>query len=152
MAELPAKPAAEQPHDTSAPGQPHESNLAGRRHDTSATAQPHDTRAAGIASTVPSAIRGDVIRRVPPDISPSVQQSIRGTIKLNVRVHVDSLGNVTRTDLVSAGRSKYFARRVLEAAQQWKFVPSNQSGVRIRMLRFDLTREGTIAYAQTTTQ
>ncbi len=152
MAELPAKPAAEQPHDTSAPGQPHESNLGGQRHDTSATGQPHETSAAGIASTVPSAIRGDVIRRVPPDLSPSVQRSIRGTIKLSVRVHVDSLGNVTRADLVSAGRSKYFARRVLEAAHQWKFVPTNQSGVRIRMLRFDLTREGTIAYAQTTTQ
>jgi len=124
MAELPAKPAAGLPPETSA---------------------------AARASNIPSAIPGDVIRQVPPNISPSAQRTIHGTIKLTVRVHVDRSGNVTHADLVSAGPSQYFARRVLEAAQQWKFVPSNQPSERIWMLRFNLTREGTSAHAQTTT-
>jgi TonB family protein len=116
-----------------------------------AAGPPPETSAAAMASTIPSAIQGDVIRQVPPNIPPSAQRTIRGTIKLTVRVHVDRSGNVTRTDLVSAGPSQYFARRVLEAAQQWKFVPSNQPSERMWMLRFNLTREGTSAHPQPTT-
>jgi TonB family protein len=93
----------------------------------------------------------DVVRQVPPKISSSAQRTIRGKIKLRVRVHVDPSGNVTRADVVSAGPSKYFARLVMEAARQWKFIPSPQSGERRWMLHFDLTRRGTTAHAQPAT-
>jgi len=92
--------------------------------------------------------QGDVVRQVPPKISASAQRTIRGKIKLRVRVHVDSAGNVTRTDLVSAGPSKYFARLVLDAARQWKFAPSPQERERRYMLHFDLTRHGSSAQAE----
>ncbi|MBV8478342.1 MAG: energy transducer TonB, partial [Acidobacteria bacterium] len=87
-------------------------------------------------------------QQVPPKISPSAQHTIRGKIKLRVRVDVDGAGNVIHADLVSAGPSKYFARLVMEAAQQWKFVPSPQAGERRWMLHFDLTRKETVVYAQ----
>lgn len=92
--------------------------------------------------------QNDVVRQVLPQISSSAQKTIRGKIKLRVRVYVDRSGNVTRADLVSAGPSQYFARLIMEAARQWKFVPSSQQGERRWMLHFDLTRRGTNAYAQ----
>lgn len=103
-------------------------------------AAPNNTRA--------SASSGEVVQQVPPKISPSAQHTIRGKIKLRVRVDVDGAGNVIHADLVSAGPSKYFARLVMEAAQQWKFVPSPQPGERRWMLHFDLTRKETVVYAQ----
>ncbi len=100
------------------------------------------------AQTGARAGQAGVLRQVAPKISSSAQRTIRGKIKLRVRVHVDTAGNVTRADLVSAGPSQYFARLVMEAARQWKFVPNPQPGERRWMLHFDLTRRGTTAYAQ----
>lgn len=94
--------------------------------------------------------QADVVRQVPPKFAPSAQRTIRGKIKLRVRVHVDPAGNVTRADLVSAGPSKYFARLVMDAARQWKFVPTTGSGERRWMLYFELTRKGNTAQAQPT--
>ena len=94
--------------------------------------------------------RGDVVREVSPKISPSAQRTIRGRIRLRARAHVDRSGNVTRADLVSAGPSTYFARLVMDAAREWKFVPSAQPGERQYMLHFDLTRKGNSAFAEPT--
>ena len=102
----------------------------------------------GAATT--SSRQGDVVRQVPPKISASAQRTIRGRIRLRVRAHVDRSGNVTRTDLVSAGPSKYFSRLVMDAAREWRFVPSAQGGERRYMLHFDLTRQGNSAYAEAT--
>jgi TonB family protein len=96
----------------------------------------------------PAPSQGDVVRQVPPKISASAQRTIRGKIRLRVRVHVDSAGSVTRTDLVSAGPSKYFAMLVVDAARQWKFAPSPQERERRYMLHFDLTRRGSSAQAE----
>jgi TonB family protein len=100
------------------------------------------------ASLGASAGQGDVVRQVPPKISPSAQRTIQGRIKIRVRVHVDRAGDVTRTDLVSAGPSRYFAHAVVDAAKQWKFVPASQSGERRWMLQFELTRSGNSAHVQ----
>jgi TonB family protein len=102
------------------------------------------------AAPTTGSAQGDVARQVPPKISPSAQRTIRGRIKLRVRAHVDPSGNVTRADLVSAGPSQYFARLVMDAARQWRFVPSGQAGERRYMLHFDLTRKGNSAYAEAT--
>jgi TonB family protein len=102
----------------------------------------------GVSSN--SAGSADVVLQVPPKISPSAQRTIRGRIRLRVRAHVDQAGNVTRADLVSAGPSKYFARAVMDAAREWKFVPSSQPGERRYLLHFDLTRRGNSARAEAT--
>jgi eukaryotic-like serine/threonine-protein kinase len=120
MGEVPAKPAAGQPGDNNA------------------------------EATASSPGHGDVVRQLAPKISPSAQRTIRGRIRLRVRAHVDPSGNVTRADLVSAGPSQYFARLVMDAAREWKFVPSSQRGERRYMLHFDLTRKGNSARAELT--
>jgi TonB family protein len=107
-------------------------------------AQPSSNPTARAASSG----QGDVVREVQPKISPSAQRTIRGTIRLRVRAHVDPAGNVSRADLVSAGPSKYFARLVMEAAREWKFVPSSQPGERRYMMHFDLARRGNSAHAE----
>jgi TonB family protein len=94
----------------------------------------------------------DVLHQALPNISPSALRTIRGKIKLRVRVHVNQTGNVTRADMVSAGPSKYFARLAMEAAHDWKFAPSTQSGERRWMLHFDLTRQGTTPSAEPLTR
>jgi TonB family protein len=91
--------------------------------------------------------QGEILRQVPPKISPGAQKTIRGKIKIRVRVHVNTSGDVTRADLVTAGPSRYFARVVGDAAKQWKFAPSS-SAERRWMLQFDLTRGGTVVHPQ----
>ena len=54
-------------------------------------------------------------------MSPGAQRTIQGKIRIQVEVSVDEKGNVTSARLKSAGPSRYFAERSLEAAKGWKF-------------------------------
>jgi TonB family protein len=85
--------------------------------------------------------RDEVLQTVLPEPSASARQSIQGTIKVGVRVQVDSTGAVTGATLGPAGSSKYFAAHALQAARQWKFAPSNQKS-RQWMLRFEFRKSG----------
>jgi hypothetical protein len=51
------------------------------------------------------------------------------------------------SELDSPGPSKYFARLAAEAAQRWKFAPSNRDADRGFILRFDFTNTDTTAWA-----
>lgn len=64
---------------------------------------------------------GEVVRQVIPDIPRSAQNTIRGTIKVVVRVQVDASGKVTAATLKSPGSSRYFANQALKAAERWVF-------------------------------
>jgi len=64
---------------------------------------------------------GAVVRRALPDIARSAQNTIRGTIKVAVRVKVDPSGKVTSTTLKARGPSRYFANQALKAAEHWEF-------------------------------
>ncbi|HEY4841720.1 MAG TPA: TonB family protein [Terriglobales bacterium] len=82
-----------------------------------------------------------IVHRVMPEISPSARSTIRGTIKIGVRVDVDAAGNVTSARIASGGGSKYFSRVALEAAREWKFSPSpDAAGARAWKLQFTLSR------------
>jgi TonB family protein len=65
-----------------------------------------------------------VVNRVLPEPSRSALNTIHGTIKIRVKVDVDSSGNVTHAGFVTSGPSQYFARLAMQAAQQWKFAPA----------------------------
>ena len=69
-----------------------------------------------------------VVHQVMPDIPQNAQNTITGTIKINVRVEVDSSGKVTSAKFVTRGPSEYFAERVLTAAQGWEFSPAEVAG------------------------
>ncbi len=98
---------------------------------------------------------GAVVRQVMPDIPQSAEHTIRGTIKIVAQVEVDTSGRVTSAKLKSAGPSRYFAERVLKAAQQWGFAPpevNGQPATSAWLLTFRLRRGGTQASAQRLTR
>ncbi|MGB0065452.1 MAG: TonB family protein [Terracidiphilus sp.] len=104
---------------------------AGSHHKTPAPSQrsfssaPAVTRPAAPPSAPPAPIvKGEVASRAMPDIPAKVASTIRGHIKVAIRVQVDAQGNVTQASVDSAGPSRYFADRALDAAQKWKFTPA----------------------------
>jgi TonB family protein len=84
-----------------------------------------------------------------PAVSKSARETIHGTIKVRVKVSVDSSGNVQNASFVTPGPSKYFARQAMEAAQQWKFAPAAGQDPRSWIVRFGFKRSGTDADLET---
>lgn len=97
------------------------------------------------AVETPAAIsgQGPVVQQTMPSVSKSARDTIYGTIKVRVKVRVDSAGNVETASFVSPGPSKYFARQAMQAAQQWKFVPAQGQDGRAWIVRFGFRRSGT---------
>ncbi|HEX4642767.1 MAG TPA: TonB family protein, partial [Candidatus Acidoferrales bacterium] len=97
-------------------------------------------------SAVGAAVHGEVAHRAMPEVLQSATRSIRGTVKVSVKVNVDRAGNVEDAELASRGPSKYFARAALQAAQEWKFRPPQIGGRGVLsswILQFEFTRDGT---------
>jgi eukaryotic-like serine/threonine-protein kinase len=89
---------------------------------------------------------GQVAEQVLPDVPLSARDTIHGTVRVRVRISVDSSGSVTEAELDSSGPSKYFAHLALEAAQQWKFEPPKMQGRNVLsdwLLHFQFTEKGT---------
>jgi TonB family protein len=107
---------------------------AGGNEDQSANARPGD-----------HADESGIVRRVMPDVSASARRSIRGKIKVRVRVEVNSAGDVMKTTMESSGSSKYFSRIALAAAREWKFspLPVDETGAREWKLQFAFSRART---------
>jgi TonB family protein len=85
-----------------------------------------------------------VARRVLPEIPAKAQATIRGTVRIRVKVEVDGSGNVTGAALDGTSSGRYFEPYALAAARKWKFEPGNAGDW---MLRFVLRRSGTEAQA-----
>jgi TonB family protein len=93
-------------------------------------------------------VRGEVAHQAAPEVLQSAKNSIRGTVRVSVKVNVDRSGNVEDAELESRGPSKYFARAALEAAQLWKFKPPKVGGRGVLSswtIQFEFTRDGTTA-------
>jgi TonB family protein len=89
---------------------------------------------------------GKVIQQVLPEVSQRSTNTIHGTIRVAVRVHVDAAGNVLGVSFVAAGPSQYFARLASDAAQRWKFSPPRRNGQAVAStwdLRFEFIRGAT---------
>jgi TonB family protein len=94
-------------------------------------------------------VNGAVTQQVLPDISRGARNTIHGKIRIIVRVSVDPTGNVAGTAFQVRGPSNYFARKTMEAAQQWKFTPPEVEGKPLASawsLRFAIARGGTEVY------
>jgi len=97
---------------------------------------------ASIAASLPTVLHQEM-----PDLSRSARESIRGVIKIGVRVIVDRSGNVVGASLDNRGSSKYFARAAIDAAWKWKFAQAADQASRVWLLHFEFTRAGTTAHA-----
>jgi outer membrane biosynthesis protein TonB len=82
-----------------------------------------------------------------PDVSRSARDTIRGTIRVSIRVIVDKDGNVLAATADEPGPSRYFARISLEAARKWIFAPVASEQQRVMLVRFYFKRSGTTARA-----
>jgi TonB family protein len=82
-----------------------------------------------------------------PDVPRRARNTIRGQIKIAVRVTVDRSGNVVAEALENPGPSRYFARLATTAARKWKFAPADNQAARKWLLRFEFTRGGATGYA-----
>ncbi len=88
-----------------------------------------------------------VLHQEIPDLSRRARESIRGVIKIAVRVTVDGSGNVVTATLDGRASSRYFARSALDAARKWKFARAADPASRPWLLHFEFTRMGTTAQA-----
>jgi len=82
-----------------------------------------------------------------PAASRNALQTIRGTIRVAVRLSIDKQGRVLSVSSLERGPSRYFERVSLEAAKQWTFTPAVSDEPRTVRVRFNFTRDGVTAQA-----
>jgi len=100
----------------------------------------------GVNTHAGSSVRGEVAHQVLPDVPQKARDSIRGTLKVRIRVQVDPSGSVVGTSLDSPGPSKYFANLAADASRRWKFTPARIDGQNAPsewILRFEFTQADT---------
>jgi TonB family protein len=163
----PAASASEQPSTTAPPSAPTQTNtpsraLAPSQPSTSVpSAAPRSastpSRAAGTSTpsaknTPPPsrqqspAASGAAVHEEIPNVSASSRSTIRGHVRVAVRITVDSSGRVVRDNLDNPSSSNYFNRVASEAARKWRFAAADQSS-REWLLRFEFGRDGTTVNA-----
>jgi TonB family protein len=89
---------------------------------------------------------GTVLHQALPVVPRSALDTIRGAVRVGVRVQVDGSGKVVGVDLDSAGPSKYFANLAMKAARDWQFAPAKANGQNTSsewILRFEFAQDGT---------
>ena len=112
--------------------------------------QPSSPRPAATAAQQPAvapASGSAVLHEEIPAVSRGARESIRGQIKVVVRVTVDRSGNVTGENTELRGSSRYFARVAADAAKKWKFAPADNPSPREWSIEFDFARDGVSAHA-----
>lgn len=87
------------------------------------------------------------INQAIPHVPRSARETIRGTVRVSVRVIVGKEGTVLGATVDDAGPSRYFERLAIEASRKWTFTPDSQAQ-RIRVVTFNFTRAGTTARAE----
>jgi len=99
-------------------------------------------------------VRGKVVQQVLPDAPQKARATIRGKVRLSVKVNVDESGTVTQATLDAPGPSQYFAERTLKAAQLWKFAPTKVAGRNVPsewLLYFEIDPATTTVHPKQTT-
>jgi hypothetical protein len=95
--------------------------------------------------------RGEALDQVLPRASGKALATIRGTVRIGVKVHVDAAGNVSEAALETPGPSRYFADLSVKAARGWVFSPPETEGRSVPsewMIQFYFTQSGARAVPQ----
>src|SRR5579864_400210 len=94
--------------------------------------------------------RGQVAHKAMPDVSQKALETIRGKVRVSVKVNVDASGKVTNAAFEAPGPSKYFADAAIHAAKNWTFAPPNSNGEKVPsewLLRFEFAPAGTETFS-----
>ena len=108
----------------------------------SAEIKPPDAEAPEQPEPPPSSI-DEVI----PEVPRSALDTIRGTVRVTMRVTLDQSGAVRTVSADDPGPSRYFERLATEAAKKWTFTPATSEEQRIMLVKFNFTRAGATASA-----
>jgi TonB family protein len=109
------------------------------------SARPSLPQSSGTAELPSSPATNEVL----PDVPQRARQSIRGRVRVSVRLIVDKQGKVFAALVEQPGPSRYFEKLALEAAEQWVFPPSASGAAeRLMLIRFDFSRAGATARAE----
>jgi len=95
-----------------------------------------------------------------PVVSEKSRATIRGTVRINVRVQLNPDGTVSTAELANPASSQFFADLALQAARQWQFAqpadssnPASSAASSLSgsaptsaIIRFDFTPTSTAAY------
>ncbi len=98
-------------------------------------------------------VPGEVLQQVLPEVSEKARSTIWGTVRVGVKLFVDSSGNVTGAALDAPGPSKYFAELALDAARKWDFAPAKVNGQPVTsqwLVRFEFKNNSTNAFPRQT--
>jgi TonB family protein len=87
------------------------------------------------------------INEVIPDVPARASRTIRGRVRVSVRVIVEPDGAVFAALADDRGPSRYFERLAIDAAKKWTFAPADTEDQRLMLIRFTFTRQGTTANA-----
>lgn len=101
---------------------------------------------AGTKTPTGGLVQGEVVDQILPDVPLKARDTIRGTVRVSVRVRVDPSGSVVGATFDSPGPSKYFADLALQAARRWSFWPAKVDGRNVSsewILRFEFERTAT---------
>jgi|HubBroStandDraft_1064217.scaffolds.fasta_scaffold02002_7 outer membrane biosynthesis protein TonB len=93
------------------------------------------------AASSSGVVRGKVLKQFLPDATQKARDTIRGKVRVSVKVHVDESGRVTQAAFDAPGPSQYFSDRTLEAARLWLFAPAKMDGHNVPsewVLRFEI--------------
>jgi TonB family protein len=94
--------------------------------------------------------RGQVAHKSMPEVSQKALETIRGKVRVSVKVNVDASGRVTNTAFEAPGPSKYFADAAIHAAKNWTFAPPSSNGEKVPsewLLRFEFAPAGTETFS-----
>jgi TonB family protein len=82
-----------------------------------------------------------------PNIPPRARRTIRGHVKVTVRLIVDKDGSVFAALVDNPGPSRYFERIAIDAAKKWTFPAVNTEDSRVEMVQFDFSSGGATGQA-----
>lgn len=90
------------------------------------------------------------LNEVMPKVPQSALQTIRGTVRVAIRVVVGQDGTVRSASSQIPGPSRYFERIALQTAKEWTFTPTDREVDREMLVRFFFRRDGVEARAEPT--
>jgi protein TonB len=82
-----------------------------------------------------------------PEVPQRSRRTIRGHVRVSVRLIVEQDGTVFAALAEQRGPSRYFERLAVDAAKKWTFTPAESDTQRLMLVKFDFTRNGTTADA-----